>query len=120
MVGNKDRQGEPLRNVPREIVEYMDRKGRVPFRYWLERLKDRKAAAIIDARLTRVRMGNLGNSKSVGHGVWELKIDFGPGYRIYFGEDSGRVVVLLIGGDKKTQSVDIKLAQQYWAEYLED
>jgi len=71
--------------VPREIVEYMDR----------------KAAAIIDARLTRVRMGNLGNSKSVGHGVSELKIDFGPGYRVYFGEDSGRVVVLLIGGDKK-------------------
>ena len=113
-------QGDPVRNVPREILEYMDRKGRVPFRYWLERLKDRKAAAIIEARLTRVRMGNLGNSKSVGHGVSELKIDFGPGYRVYFGEDSGRVVVLLIGGDKKTQSADIKLAQQYWADYLED
>ena len=109
-----------MRNLLREIVEYVDQKGRVPFRFWLERLKDRKAAAIIDARLTRVRMGNLGNSKSVGLGVKELKVDFGPGYRVYFGEDSGTVVVLLIGGDKKTQSADIKIAQQYWAEYLEE
>ena len=109
-----------MRNVPREIVEYIDQKGRVPFRYWLDRLKDRKAAAIIDARLTRVRMGNLGHSKSVGNGVKELKVDFGPGYRVYFGEYSGKVVVLLIGGDKKTQTADIKLAQQYWAEYLEE
>ena len=93
---------------------------RIPFRHWLERLKDRKAAAIIDARLTRVRMGNLGKSKSVGQGVKELKVDFGLGYLVYFGEDSGKVVVLLIGGDKKTQAADIKLAQQYWAEYLEE
>jgi len=56
-------------------------------------------------------MGNLGNSKSVGQGVKELKVDFGPGYRVYFGEDSGKVVVLLIGGDKKTQVADVKLAQ---------
>jgi putative addiction module killer protein len=52
--------------------------------------------------------------------VKELKVDFGPGYRVYFGEYSGKVVVLLIGGDKKTQTADIKLAQQYWAEYLEE
>lgn len=109
-----------MRNMPRDLVEYVDQKGRVPFRRWLEKLKDRKAAAIVDSRLTRVRMGNLGNSKSVGQGVKELKIDFGPGYRVYFGEDSGRVVVLLIGGDKKTQIADIKLAQEYWAEYLEE
>ncbi len=109
-----------MRNVPREILEYIDQRGRVPFRRWLERLKDRKAAAIIDSRLTRVRMGNLGKSKSVGQGVKELKIDFGPGYRVYFGEDSGRLVVLLIGGDKKTQVEDIKLAQEYWADYLEE
>ena len=101
-------------------MEYIDQNGRIPFRLWLERLKDRKVAAIIDARLTRVRMGNLGNSKSVGQGVKELKVVFGPGYRVYFGEDSGMVVVLLIGGDKKTQPADIKLAQQYWAEYLEE
>ena len=109
-----------MRNAPREIVEYIDQNGRVPFRYWLERLKDRKAAAIIDARLTRVRMGNLGNNKSVGQGVKELKVDFRPGYRVYFGEDSGKLLVLLIGGYKKTQSADIKLAQKYWAEYLEE
>lgn len=77
-------QGDSLRDVQREIVGYMDQKSRVPFRYWLERLKDRKAAAIIDARITPVRMGNLGNSKSVGHGVKKLKVDFGPGYWVYF------------------------------------
>jgi putative addiction module killer protein len=109
-----------MRNVPREVVEYIDQNGRVPFRRWLERLEDRKAVAIIDSRLTRVRMGNLENTKSVGQGVKELKIDFGPGYRVYFGEDTGKIVVLLIGGDKKTQLADIKLAQDYWAEYLEE
>jgi putative addiction module killer protein len=65
-------------------------------------------------------MGNLENTKSVGQGVKELKIDFGPGYRVYFGEDTGKIVVLLIGGDKKTQLADIKLAQDYWAEYLKE
>lgn len=65
-------------------------------------------------------MGNFGHWKSVGQGVKELKIDVGPGYRIYFGEDGEKVVVLLVGGDKTTQSNDIKLAQQYWAEYLEE
>jgi putative addiction module killer protein len=109
-----------MRNVPRKVVEYIDQNGRVPFRCWLERLKDRKAVAIIDSRLIRVLMGNLENTKSVGQGVKELKIDFGPGYRVYFGEDTGKIVVLLIGGDKKTQLADIKLAQDYWAEYLKE
>lgn len=101
----------------RSIIEYVDATGKIPFRNWLERLKDRKARAIIDARLTRVRMGNLGHCRSVGHGVLELKINFGPGYRVYFGQDGDKVVVLLLGGDKKTQSSDIKRAQEYWADY---
>lgn len=61
--------------------------------------------------------GNLGHHRSVGHGVHELKIDFGPGYRVYFGQDGDKVVVLLIGGDKKTQAADIKRAQEYWNDY---
>ena len=64
-------------------------------------------------------VGNFGDAKSVGMGVKKLKIDFGPGYRVYFGEDDGKVLVLLIGGTKKSQPTDIKRAQRYWAEYLE-
>ena len=99
------------------VVEYIDEHGKNPFRQWLESLKDRKASAIIDARLTRVRMGNFGNCRSVGHGIMELKIDFGPGYRIYFGQAANRVVVLLVGGDKKSQPADIKRSQEYWNDY---
>jgi putative addiction module killer protein len=108
-----------MRAAAREIVEYVDPRGRVPFRRWFEGVKDRKAAAIIDARLTRIQVGNFGDEKSVGTGVKELKIDYGPGYRVYFGEDDRKVVVLLIGGTKKSQSTDIKRAQRYWAEYME-
>ena len=102
---------------PQTIVEYIDAQGNAPFRAWLERLKDRKAQAVIDARLTHVRMGNLGHCRSVGHGVKELKIDFGPGYRVYSGQDGDKVVVLLFGGDKKSQPSDIKRAQEYWDDY---
>jgi putative addiction module killer protein len=109
-----------VRNDPRTIVEYKDERGKNPFRNWLDKLKDKKAAAMIDARLTRVRIGNLGHWRSVGQGVKELKIDFGPGYRVYFGEDGEKIIVLLIGGDKTTQVKDIKLAQSYWVDYLED
>lgn len=108
-----------MRATPRDIVEYVDPRGRVPFRKWLQGIKDLKAAAIIEARLTRIHVGLFGDAKSVGKGVKELKIDFGPGYRVYFGEDDRKVVVLLIGGTKKSQSTDIKRAQRYWAEYME-
>jgi putative addiction module killer protein len=69
------------------------------------------------ARLKRVELGNLGDHHGVGEGVYELRIDFGPGYRVYFGEDGKRLVVLLIGGTKKTQRRDIETAKRYWSDY---
>jgi len=62
-------------------------------------------------------MGNLGHCRSVGGGVVELKIDFGPGFRIYFGQDGDKIIVLLVGGDKRTQPTDIKRAKEYWVDY---
>jgi putative addiction module killer protein len=69
------------------------------------------------ARLERVELGNLGDHRGIGEGVFELRIDFGPGYRIYFGLDGSELVVLLIGGTKKTQQRDIDTAKHYWRNY---
>ena len=74
------------------------------FLRWLDSLKDKRAVAIIRARLNRVRLGDFGDSTPVGAGVGELRIDFGPGYRVYFGRDADSVVILLCGGSKRTQS----------------
>ncbi|MCC5652183.1 type II toxin-antitoxin system RelE/ParE family toxin [Nostoc sp. XA013] len=71
----------------------------------------------IRARLDRVEDGNLGDCKSVGEGVFELKIDYGPGYRLYFGEEGITIIILLCGGDKSTQKQDIDKAQEYWKDY---
>ncbi len=71
----------------------------------------------IDARLARVQLGNFGDTKGVGEGVLELRIDYGPGYRVYLGRDGSAVVILLLGGDKRTQSKDIDTAKKYWADY---
>lgn len=100
-----------------EILEYVTEDGRNVFRSWLHALKDRAARARIRVRLNRVRLGNMGDCKSVGQGVSELRIDYGPGYRLYFGRSGSTIVILLCAGTKKSQVKDIKLAQEYWAEY---
>ena len=101
-----------------EILLYL--KGQsTPFSDWLAGLKDARAIGIVRARLNRIRLGNFGDCKSVGSGVEELRIDFGPGYRIYYGRQGPLVVVLLCGGDKRTQAKDILMAQKYWKEYLD-
>ena len=89
-----------------------------PFIKWIETLKDKVVIARIMARLTRVELGSFGDVKSVGNGVMELRFNFGSGYRIYYGCDTARVVLLLTGGDKGTQKKDVKLAHQYWNDYL--
>ncbi|MEO7299152.1 MAG: type II toxin-antitoxin system RelE/ParE family toxin [Verrucomicrobiota bacterium] len=89
----------------------------MPFEDWLDDLKDKKAVARVLARLARVRQGNLGDCKSVGEGVSELRVDYGPSYRVYFGQKGRTLVVLLCGGDKRTQDRDIRLAKQYWHEF---
>ncbi|MBI4395213.1 MAG: type II toxin-antitoxin system RelE/ParE family toxin [Candidatus Omnitrophica bacterium] len=89
----------------------------MPFQEWAESLRDVKAKDIIDARLTRLWVGNFGTCEPVGGGVFELKIYYGPGYRIYFGQIMKMAILILCGGDKSTQEKDIRTAQLYWQSY---
>ena len=99
------------------LLIYQRSDGSSPFESWLKSLKDEQGRAIIRARLERVELGNLGNSRSLGGGVFELKIHYGPGYRLYFGCDGPKIVVLLCGGDKSSQKRDITKAKVLWEEY---
>jgi putative addiction module killer protein len=89
------------------------------FTNWFSELKDRATRARIDVRIRRLSLGNPGVVKTVGDGVSELKIDFGPGYRVYFGSIGTEIVILLGGGDKGSQSKDIKAAQKLLRELKE-
>lgn len=102
----------------RDVLIYKTIDGKCPFEEWLNGLKDMTGRALIRKRINRVRLGNLGQNRSLGDGVWELKIDFGPGYRVYYGEDGPRIVVLICGGDKGSQGRDIAKAKEYWRDYL--
>ena len=99
-----------------EVREYIDPHGRSHFRRWFEDL-DARAAAKVAVALTRLGQGNMSNVKGVGGGVLELRIDYGPGYRIYFGKDGEYLVILLGGGTKKRQNRDIRTAQDLWMAY---
>ena len=105
---------------PRRILKYVTEAGRCPFEEWLEGLKDKRTQATISNRLIRVAQGNFGLCRKLEGGIQELKVDFGPGFRVYFAEDGDTLVVLLCGGDKSTQSKDIDKAREYWAEYLKE
>ncbi len=100
----------------RKIVEYLDLQGNSPFAKWFIRL-DPQAAARITTALYRLEQGNFSNTKSVGKGVSEYKIDFGPGYRVYYSIDGQTIILLLNGGIKKRQQRDIEIAWKYWADY---
>lgn len=100
----------------REVEYYLLPNGKSPFLEWYYSLRNEKAQAIILKRLARVRMGNLGEYHSMGDRVFEFKIDFGPGYRLYFGQQ-GSQIILLCGGDKNDQQKDIKKAKEYWNDY---
>ena len=99
-----------------EVREYLDQGGHSPFGAWFDRLS-REAAAKVAAALVRIQQGNLSNAKGVGAGVHEYRIDFGPGYRIYFGKDGDRLVILVGGGTKKRQQEDITTALARWQDY---
>lgn len=101
-----------------EVREYVTAEGRIPYREWLSGL-DLTARARVQARIVRFEQGNLGDYKSVGAGVLEARLMFGPGYRIYFGLDGDTIVLLLCGGDKSTQKRDVQRAQGYWDDYCE-
>ncbi|MGA2561406.1 MAG: type II toxin-antitoxin system RelE/ParE family toxin [Terracidiphilus sp.] len=82
------------------------------FRKWRSRLKDERARAMVASRLDRLAFGNPGDVKPVGQGISELRIDYGPGYRIYFRRRGNEIIILLCGGDKSTQAADIKTAKR--------
>ena len=100
----------------REILYYRSASAEKPFQSWRTGFTDRKAKAAIDARVARMRSGNFSDSKPIGGGASESRIDFGPGYRLYYGVDNNRVI-LLCGGDKGTQDVDIQRAKTLWEDY---
>ena len=105
-----------MESKPKEIRIYETEEGKTPFTEWMEQLEGQKIYGVILNRMDRIENGNLGDCHGVGEGVSELRIDVGPGYRIYFGQD-GDLIVLLAGGTKKTQSSDIKTARKFWRKY---
>ncbi len=97
-------------------VSDLDSSGRSPFARWFDGL-NAPAAAKVATALTRIEAGNFSNVKGVGSGVFECRIDFGPGYRVYFGKDGDTLVILVAGGSKKHQQDDIQTAQDRWKDY---
>lgn len=100
----------------RKVLHYVAG-GKDLFGEWLDGLPDISGRAVIRIRIDRVENGNLGDCRSVGQGVWELRIHYGPGYRVYYGEDGALIILLICGGDKRTQQKDIRKARRLWEEY---
>jgi len=101
----------------REVLHYRTANGKDVFQEWLDDLKNVSARAAILKRIDRVEEGLFGDHRSVGGGVWELRVDHGPGYRVYYGEDGLSIVLLLLGGGKASQKKDIRRAQELWIDY---
>jgi putative addiction module killer protein len=99
-----------------ELRYCLDAEGRSPFARWFDDLDAISGAKVVRAP-ARIEQGNLSNVKGVGEGVVDYKIDFGPGYRVYFGRDGAQLVILLVGGTKKRQRRDIRAAAEYWRDY---
>ena len=102
-----------------ELFFYQTVDGRIPYQEWLDSMRDPVAYAAIQSRTDRLKRGLFGDREPVGAGVWELRIDTGPGYRAYYARSGKRVVLLLCGGDKRKQAADIKRAKDYWSDYEE-
>ena len=99
-----------------ELRYYVSPEGRSPFELWFSRL-NAQAAVKVTVTLSRLELGNLSNVKSVGSGVHECRIDWGPGYRVYFGRQADAIVIVLTGGSKHRQQDDIVRAKAMWADY---
>ncbi len=102
----------------KSIIVYKTQNNEEPFTEWLFSLRDKIIRYRIETRIDRIRQGNYGNHKRF-HGIIELRLDFGKGYRLYCGEEGHTLIVLLIGGDKSSQDKDIKKALEYWRDYHE-
>jgi len=102
-----------------EVRRYTSADGVDRFGEWFEALADRQAQARVRARLDRLERGLFGDFEFCGEGVWELRIDWGPGYRVYYARSGRQIILLLLGGDKRKQQADIKQAKEYWRDYQE-
>ncbi|HHL2713002.1 TPA: type II toxin-antitoxin system RelE/ParE family toxin [Yersinia enterocolitica] len=105
--------------MPYTAKRYQEENGKVPYTDWIKKLrkKDPRAAVKIDNRIDRAESGNFGDHKFERDGVWELRIDYGPGYRVYYTVDNKEIILLLIGGDKTTQDKDLDKAVTFWRDY---
>ena len=105
--------------IPRKVENYMTSDGGDVFHDWLDGLVDQRTKILIDKTVAKIRLGNLGDHKSVGEGVQEIRLDHGPGYRIYLGEYGNTLVILLCGGTKKRQQQSIDEAKRNWKDWKE-
>ena len=104
-------------NEPIELLYYQTRDSRLPYKEWLDGVRDPVAYAAIQSRTDRLKRGLFGDCAPVGNGVWEIRVDTGPGYRVYYARSGKQVVLLLCGGDKRKQAADIKKAKRYAKDY---
>ncbi|KXK36340.1 MAG: addiction module killer protein [Nitrosomonas europaea] len=116
MIGLKNKEMVQA-TEPKTVIIYQDDKGKELFTEWLDGLRDQRGRRFILRRIGKLEQGLYGDCRPVGEGVSELRIFFGPGYRVYFGEEAGHMVILLCGGDKDSQDRDIQAAKAYWKEY---
>ena len=100
-----------------EIQDYLTPEGDDPYAQWLASLADRQARARVLVRIGRMASGNFGDVKPVGEGVWEVRVDWGPGYRVYYAIAGKKIILLLLGGDKRKQNSDVLTAKEYWADW---
>lgn len=100
-----------------EIKDYVDSDGHVPIRNWHAQTRDVRARVAVDRRILRLQSGNFGDHKFLRDGVWELRIDVGPGYRVYYAMAGSKIVLLLCAGDKRKQDSDIERACGYWRDW---
>ncbi len=107
-----------IKQGPKKLTIYQASDGRQPFVQWLNSLRDVATIARVRVRIDRVEEGNLGDYKALGTGLFELRLSFGSGYRVYFAIDGDDIVLLLSGGDKGSQKKDIVKARDYWTDYL--
>lgn len=100
-----------------ELRHYLTARGKDCFQDWFDALRDRQAQARVEVRVDRLERGLFGDAEPCGEGVWELRIDWGPGYRIYYARAGEQIILVLLGGDKRKQQADIDRAKEYWRDY---
>ena len=100
-----------------QVLHYYTADGRIPYQDWLDTVADPVGYSAIQVRTDRLERGLFGDHKPVGDGVWELRVNHGPGYRVYYARAGKQVVILFCGGSKRSQKADIKSAKTYWRDY---